>query len=351
MGHDSPDASGFVLFKLHDYRINAFCPGDRRSGELLDRLHASPGRAARFASTLLRAAPPSGRVLAAIRPVPKACREGYQELLKALGEFLDHDVVAYASTLNEDVSWSITAVQQRSQTVFVTARTYGRQALADQARFLEDLHRHRPAGIVAPEAFAIGESVGRWTMLALTDVASVGGNGEHSIDELLPFLAELRALSEREVGYTEAIAALDACFGEGTDGARDLLARAVEGSPDARLTLCRAHGDFVPWNMQLRGDQLWLWDWNRAMDSAPWPFDAIHYCFQSRRHRDGETPEQALRGTEEDLARLAERLGVSGSETEVRRTLMVYTAYRLANEHRIENVGDDTRWLAAHVGK
>ncbi len=41
---------------------------------------------------------------------------------------------------------------------------------------------------------------------------------------------------------------------------------------------CRAHGDFVPWNLATDGDVLYAWDWTRAMREAPWPFDAIHYC-------------------------------------------------------------------------
>lgn len=341
---DPGDGADVALVRLHDYRLAAFRPGDPVSAEMLAHLHRSPGLKAKLGLTVLGGPAPLSRAVARLRPAPAETRALVAELLGELHGFLDDDVVSYAMSLNEPVDWSMSAVRRAADTVFVTARTRGRRVVTDQAAFLRELEPVCPVEIVAPHVVRAGEG-GRWSMLAVTEVPSASDVEAASLQELLPYLHRLRETGSREVTHAEALGGLEAAFGEDIAPARRLLSCAGAKAGAASLSLCRAHGDFVPWNMGLAQDRLHLWDWSRAMAEAPWPYDAIHHCFQSRRHVRGEEREAALQGALGDIVALARELGVAPGEASVRRMFVEYAAYRSANEHRVETVGSDTEWL------
>jgi hypothetical protein len=48
----------------------------------------------------------------------------------------------------------------------------------------------------------------------------------------------------------------------------------------ASVELGAWHGDWVPWNMARRGDELWVWDWEHYAPMAPIGFDGAHLTFQ-----------------------------------------------------------------------
>ena len=111
------------------------------------------------------------------------------------------------------------------------------------------------------------------------------------------------------------------------------------------MPLSIAHGDFVPWNMDLRSESLLLWDWEKALKQAPWSYDAIHFEFLTRRCLRVEDRKIALRGTLEALAEHAPALGVPGLEDDVSLHLAAYAACRSANEYRIGRPSADAAWL------
>lgn len=71
--------------------------------------------------------------------------------------------------------------------------------------------------------------------------------------------------------------------GRADDGFGAVLGRylqAVEVHAGVRLVLGGWHGDWVPWNLAWRGDDLVAWDWEHGGEEAPFGFDLLHYHFQ-----------------------------------------------------------------------
>ena len=288
--------------------------------------------------------------MAALRPASTASRQAFSELMASVEEFLAHDIAAYAVTLNADASWAVVAVRQTSgRIVFVNARERGRAALTDQASFLGESRPMFPAELVVPDVVGC-RIMGRWMMLGLSNVGpDTPCRSEPTLEQLVPYLFALRSTSQREIATAAAHAEFVARVSDDPLGLADLLDSVLPHSAEATMVLCPAHGDFVPWNMDLCDDGLHLWDWNRVMPGAPWPYDAIHFAFQSRRDLGKQGRERALHGTMKDLTRLADELRVPSGDDEAWRMLAIYTAYRAANEQRIRLVGSDTEWLVANI--
>lgn len=340
-GHD------IAVIQLHDYRLAAFRHGDPRSTELMLALHRRPRPVTKLGLSLLRGPQLFARAVESIRPAPRHTRDRFIRLVAAAHEFLDGDVVSYAATTDREIDWAILVIQRSNDIVFLTARPEGHPAIPAQVDFLDDFATVRPSSLRSPQVVKHGVS-DEWSMLALSDIAPPDRVPESRLDDVLPHLVAIRATGEHTVPARELADSFPSSHGGVPDSVLGLVEAAVLLS-DEPVRLCRAHGDFVPWNMSLDGDVLALWDWTRAMRVAPWPFDAIHFCFQTRRFELHQAPEVALAGTREDLAGLADRLGIAPDGTGLRRAVALYAAYRYANEHRLELLGSDTKWLVEHA--
>lgn len=345
--HDAVSDHEIALIQLHDYRLAAFRHGDPRSTALMFALHRRPRPATRLGLNLLRGPRLFGWAVEKIRPAPRNARDRFTRLVAAAHEFFDGDIVSYAATTDHEVNWAILVVQRSNDVVFLTARPQGHPAIPAQAEFLDDFATVSHSSLRIPQVMKRGEA-DEWSMLALSDIAPPDRVAESRLEDVLPHLAAICAAGEATVLASE----LTAAFAASADGVPNSVLRLVEAATqldDGPIRLCRAHGDFVPWNMSLDGDVLALWDWTRAMRVAPWPFDAIHFCFQTRRFELRQARETALTGTHEDLAGLADRLGIAPDDAGIRRAVALYAAYRYANERRLELLGSDTTWLVEHA--
>jgi hypothetical protein len=282
-----------------------------------------------------------------MRPASRQTRDRFIRLLDAAHEFLDGNVVSYAATTDREVNWAILVIQRANDVVFLTARPEDHPAIPSQVDFLDDFATVKPRSLRSPEVVKHGVS-DEWSMLALSDIAPPDRVPESRLDDVLPHLVAICATGDHTVPACQLADSFPASHGGVPDPVLGLVQAAAE-LHDEPVRLCRAHGDFVPWNMSLDGDVLALWDWTRAMRVAPWPFDAIHFCFQTRRFELHQAPEAALAGARKDLAGLADRLGITPDGAGLRRAVALYAAYRYANEHRLELLGSDTEWLVEHV--
>jgi len=340
-------ASGrdIAVIRLQDHRHAVFRHGDRESMRLLRALHRRPSRLTRLGLALLGGSAVVARVAEQARPAEPACRSRCAELFEAVAEFLDGDVVSYAATVNSAVEWAIIGVRRRADIVFVTVRTPDHPAIAEQATFLRDFENVCPPSVLIPRVVREGQA-GGWSMLALTNLDPPDRTPEVELRRLLPYLNAMCEADHRDVTYAQTLAEL-----ETTGALAEPLASVLAGPGDAdrTLRLCRAHGDFVPWNMALDGEALYLWDWSRAMRVAPWPFDAVHFCFQRRRHELHQSRETALAGARDDLAEVAGELGVARDPAALDRAIALYAAFRYAHELRVQLMGSDTVWLVENA--
>lgn len=340
--HDPLRQRGAAAIRLQDYRCALYRPGDMESVRLFEALHRKPGPITRLCLTALEGPAPIGKLAQRLRPAPRFCRKRCDELLEAASEFMGEDLVTFAATFDTAVDWAILAVKTREGVFFITARPKGHPAIPSQADFLRDLEPVCPDRLRIPHVVRTGDA-GGWSMLALTDLDPPAQKHEPAIDQLVSHLCALRDTGSREVDCAELANEIDALSGL-TEPLRRVLLE-VNEAPGSVL-LCRAHGDFVPWNLVTDGDVLYAWDWTHAMREAPWPFDAVHYCFQVRRHDRHEDREAALAGTLQDVSAIAPLLGLEEDLGVARRALALYVAFRHANELRLGLLGSDTDWLA-----
>ena len=65
------------------------------------------------------------------------------------------------------------------------------------------------------------------------------------------------------------------------------LDKIVEKHGQVPLPMGPWHGDWVPWNMVRRGDEVLLWDWEHFTADVPCGFDHVHYLAQDIRTEIG----------------------------------------------------------------
>lgn len=180
-----------------------------------------------------------------------------------------------------------------------------------EAAALELVERAAPAGVEAPRVLHLGTWRGLDLLVqsalvtrmrrgrpaavlpvaAMAAVASIGGRTRSRVADAPFWDALLRTpsqLREPQVAarLQEALAAFERHYAD----------RIVEvGS---------WHGDWTPWNMAWRHDEVQLWDWERFSVGVPVGFDLLHYQLQSwliagTTHRLG--PETFPAGVRESL--------------------------------------------------
>jgi hypothetical protein len=78
------------------------------------------------------------------------------------------------------------------------------------------------------------------------------------------------------------------------DGLERAIARLTSRAADEALVPAFSHGDFAPWNMLHARDTLHLWDWERASETRPLGFDALHFHFEVAYQRRRLDPAGAM---------------------------------------------------------
>ncbi|WP_163511443.1 phosphotransferase [Fodinicola acaciae] len=168
--------------------------------------------------------------------------------------------------------------------------------------------------LVEREAVALREVNGRcWQRLRTPTVVHNGWWRDLRLLVISPVPATSRPRLRRAGGPpTAAMAELAAGFDSGTRKIADcpLLSRlrttadlladgenarrlgsavdAIEArAGDVSLRLGGWHGDWTPWNMSARGQQVGLWDWERFDTGVPVGFDLVHFLVQSAARRHG----------------------------------------------------------------
>jgi hypothetical protein len=86
---------------------------------------------------------------------------------------------------------------------------------------------------------------------------------------------------------------------------------------------CMSHGDFAPWNMLHTAGSVNIWDWERASETRPFGFDAMHFTFEVAYQKERRDPLTALDVALERCRRVFRRLGIPRRTDEAIRDVYV----------------------------
>lgn len=353
----TPNWDDVELLRLPHGESVAFLPSDPRSIDLLARLHRSGHSTVRLGLSILRHSPTAGHLLCAVDPHHSDSHAHCLELLAAVHSLLDEEFESIAFNIAPDASRATIAVLKSSgETIFIKARSIEDTRLADMAEFLRHYRDKCPSVIDIPEPLAEGRC-GRWSMVALSDVGSgQPTDGVPALEDLVPFLNAIRETSSEVVSPSQAFDTLvasvddsDSSDGDSDSEASQLIAALRAAGNSEPMQLSVAHGDFVPWNMWHQGGSLHLWDWDKVVVRAPWPYDAIHYAFQTRRSLRNQTHSGALSGAMDDIRYHASALGMPQLAGDVERSFATYAAWRTVEETRLGRTTADGQWLVGEM--
>jgi hypothetical protein len=102
---------------------------------------------------------------------------------------------------------------------------------------------------------------------------------------------------------------------------------------DRELSFHLAHGDFAPWNTLLAGGQLYLYDWEYTLESAPAGYDLFHFAVQRALLVEGKTPGGILSAVKETLHQAQNyRQLIEIDDSAWTTALGVYLVHRLVSE-------------------
>lgn len=340
------------LLRLPRGESLAFLPDDPRSVDLLSRLHRSNRSAVRIGLSVLRSSPTAGRLLSAADLHHADSQARCRELLRAIDSLLGEALESVAFNVASDMSRATFAVLGTSgQTIFVKARSVNDTRLADMAEFLRTYRSRCPDVIVMPQLVKVG-TYGRWDMVALSDVGSPQPtDGARKLGDLIPYLNAIRETSAQAMEGTQVLDALTATVDDCDAETAHLIGQLREKQGTDTVPLSLAHGDFVPWNMWHRGDVLHLWDWDKTVSRAPWPYDAIHYAFQTRRSLHGQSQHRALAGAMDDIRLHASELQAPELPTDTVGSFAFYAACRSLEERRLTRFTADGQWLVGSMSE
>ncbi len=110
------------------------------------------------------------------------------------------------------------------------------------------------------------------------------------------------------------------------------------------------HGDFTPWNMFLKKDNIAIYDWELADDTYPLAFDAFHFVIQKGIMLEQKSWRDIRKELNADVAPWLRAL-LSGTETEWEQYLKLYLFVNITKHLDIymkqENWHDQVHWLMA----
>lgn len=159
------------------------------------------------------------------------------------------------------------------------------RALHNEAERLRELQQMAPLHGHVPEIqgrFACGS----WQCLALSYGAGRVSTGAME-GSTLQFLSTLRQASQTEKRVADC--AWWATVNETAEKLResllpawrtryqDALAIVHNQLANQTVVMCAGHGDFAPWNMRVRDNRLFVFDWEAARREVPCWFDCFHF--------------------------------------------------------------------------
>ena len=164
-------------------------------------------------------------------------------------------------------------------------------------------------------------------------------------------LGEISAIGGVELSTLSRSAWLSDVFNRAAATQDEDLIRLVgllsEAHGTTTLEFGLSHGDWAPWNMARLGRRLGVWDWERAVDSAPLGIDTVHHQFQQLLHSGSSDVATALESSEEEVARSLDRLGVDPGHAQLTCSLYLvelvlrYTESGLASVESIDRIRQD----------
>lgn len=93
------------------------------------------------------------------------------------------------------------------------------------------------------------------------------------------------------------------------------LTELVERHGATELLMGELHGDWTPWNLAVRGNELWCWDLEHSDPAAPFGTDVVHGLVHVGQHVRRQTFAQACRAAASDAADVLPTLGLSTRAT------------------------------------
>lgn len=90
----------------------------------------------------------------------------------------------------------------------------------------------------------------------------------------------------------------------------------IKADREVRLTLGRAHGDWVPWNVATDGADLWAWDWEHSSKTTPVGLDIVHWHTLIGLHVKGQSPVGAFLSGRRASVQQLRHLGFAADQAE-----------------------------------
>ncbi len=160
------------------------------------------------------------------------------------------------------------------------------QQLKHEAAFLQELSAAGVLPASVPRVIATVEHADSFLMLE-----SAGPGVRSPVRFVEPHALFLSALWQSSLHYREAGSEVDASIArwrlarESLDSAsyaagEHALSRAGQALGRAMLPCARIHGDFAPWNCQVNGDRLFVFDWEHGVRDGLAGWDLLHFVGQ-----------------------------------------------------------------------
>jgi Phosphotransferase enzyme family len=290
--------------------------------------------AMRFAEMSGSVAPLSGLFGSAGPPEEEYCLRVVGAARDMLGMGAGSFAVAFDSSMTRA---TVAVVDSHGETLFVKAGDgASATAVRAEAATIEWFRSMSPRTVVVPEVLELANR-GGLSLVVLSDIGvEVPPGGKPSLRSLVPFLVEMRDFGHSRCDVAEALrVAISQSSGGAThhvdrlESVADAIARRWDGWT---VDMCMAHGDFVPWNLAVAEDGLHLWDWEHAHRTAPWPYDAMHFVFQTETLARGRSASSAVSRVKKALAENSVGLGMEGDEETIGLLVELYAVFRVAHD-------------------
>lgn len=193
----------------------------------------------------------------------------------------------------------------------------GTNARLDQeTEALRDMAKHPVSGLKTPRLLADL----KWLDCRIAVVEPIpSGADRYPVDARAPLHLLRAALA---TGRTRSTASVARALADKFAGVDDELQTAGLGFVerlerdlgDCPTAIGRTHGDWVPWNMSMRGTECWAWDWEHSDPEGCLGLDVAHWHQLVCLFRRGQSVDKALVTARARLRSDLERAGVVGDE-------------------------------------
>ena len=166
-----------------------------------------------------------------------------------------------------------------------------------EANVLERLANRSFRGFTVPHVIHTGWWNGRYMCMQSAPEGKTRSPSSFLASQYLDILRELASTYLQWMPLEDSGLWKDLmrCLDESPDGyCRSVLERGVRRAEDwsrgARLPFYFSHGDFVPWNIKLNGNKIFVFDWEYAQQTGLPGRDVFHYIFQTMRFLRKRSP-------------------------------------------------------------